>query len=69
MKGKIGVKLQIIPPQCLTKIGTSGGLMSYQNPSTFEDSYILPTSCEKASKHLFSELVTAIRPCALEKDT
>ena len=37
--------------------------MSYLNPSTFEDSYILPTSCEKASTHLFSELVIAIRPC------
>ena len=43
--------------------------MSYLNPSTFEDSYILPTSGEKRQRTFFSELVTAIRPCVLGKDT
>ena len=42
--------------------------MSYLNPYTFEDSYILPTSSEKAfNSPFFSELVTAIVLVSLGK--
>ena len=47
-------------------LGLMCRLMSYLNPSTFEDSYILPTFCEKALTHLFfriSDCNTSFNTC------
>ena len=43
--------------------------MSYLNRSTFENSSILRTFAKKRQRTFFSELVTAIRPGVLGKDT